>query len=305
MAWRIHLANRAIRQLNLFPTKPTTIGVWTGRYRNTFYRMDNGAPVGERRIVPHSPQDRYGQGWWDFLESLKTSDDSCYISEVHLPDISIYRMWDGKVAYYRLDPLRELVAMKNGEEFTLELQDAEMMLSAGFDPRYGTLAVMDENARLHVFRHEHAIGHFDVGLSFWSEGRPSIAVSSDHIFLTDGQQLVVTDLRGQVTQKQLLHYEVQAIACSPNGDYLVTSDLEAGLIRLYDGNSLMMTHQRYAIDLLAHATQLQLLEDIPAPTVATYGLAVDNQGTIAFTMSGVICVSDASHMVELPSATTA
>jgi hypothetical protein len=81
---------------------------------------------------------------------------------------------------------------------------------------------------------------------------------------------------------------------------LATSDAEAGVIRIYHGESLVPTHQKFAIDLVARATQVQLLADLPPLDTIARALTVHAKGVIAFAMSGVVCVTDVSQMDELP-----
>jgi len=76
--------------------------------------------------------------------------------------------------------------------------------------------------------------------------------------------------------------------------------METNVIRAYSGSDLTPTHQRHAIDLLADATQIQLLADLPPAQVAVSALTVTSKGVIAFALAGVICISDMSHMTALP-----
>jgi hypothetical protein len=99
-----------------------------------------------------------------------------------------------------------------------------------------------------------------------------------------------------------LGYTVRLIACSPDGQTLATCDMDIGLIRVYRGPTLHLTHQRFAIDLISEATQVQLLAELPPAFVAPGALKVDNSGRLALSMSGVVCVSDLSYMDEVPDA---
>ena len=118
--------------------------------------------------------------------------------------------------------------------------------------------------------------------------------------LARGNQLILTDSSGKVRKSQPTHYIVARIACSPNGGMLATSDAESGVIRVYHGDSLLPTHQKFAIDLVADATQIQLLADLPPLDTIARALTVHAKGILAFAMSGVVCVTDVSRMDELP-----
>ena len=80
----------------------------------------------------------------------------------------------------------------------------------------------------------------------------------------------------------------------------MTSDGEAGVLRVYKANDLSLTHQRFAIDLVAEATQVQLLADLPPLDTGISGLTLDDSGNVAFVMAGVVCASDLTYMDEVP-----
>jgi hypothetical protein len=92
------------------------------------------------------------------------------------------------------------------------------------------------------------------------------------------------------------------MACSPDGARVVTSDTEAGLIRVYNGHDLKQTHQRFAVDLIADAQQVQLLANLPPITATVSALVAGDNGVIGFAMSGVICMTDVSYLTALPQA---
>ncbi|WP_347259140.1 hypothetical protein, partial [Methylocaldum sp.] len=52
--------------------------------------------------------------------------------------------------------------------------------------------------------------------------------------------------------------------------------------------------QRFAIELVAEAFQVQLLADMPPVQAALSALALADDGLLAFAMSGVICLTDIS-----------
>jgi hypothetical protein len=101
---------------------------------------------------------------------------------------------------------------------------------------------------------------------------------------------VICDNTGKVLARTETHYMIGRLACSPAGDTLATSDLETGVIRIYDGQLKLMV-QRFAIDLLADARQLQLLADLPPVFVAINALTMGSGGLVAFSMSGILCVT--------------
>jgi hypothetical protein len=59
-------------------------------------------------------------------------------------------------------------------------------------------------------------------------------------------------------------------------------------------------YQRHAEDLMAKATQVQLLADPPPQMVALSSLAINTKGVLAFALAGVVCVTDTEQMNMLP-----
>jgi hypothetical protein len=76
--------------------------------------------------------------------------------------------------------------------------------------------------------------------------------------------------------------------------------MESGVIRVYDGTTFTLCYQRFAIDLVANATQVQLMANLPSISAAATALTINNAGIIAFSMSGVACVTGLAHMSALP-----
>ncbi len=111
---------------------------------------------------------------------------------------------------------------------------------------------------------------------------------------------MAVNANGTVQKTLETHYYVARMAISPSGGMVVTSDIESGVLRVYKGESLILTHQRFAIDLVAAATQLQLLADLPPIGTAISALTAYTRGTLAFAMSGVVCVTDVQDLDEVP-----
>jgi hypothetical protein len=155
---------------------------------------------------------------------------------------------------------------------------------------------------LHLYQQNVRIGAFDIGLQLQNDLQPNLAIArgSAALYTSDGQQLVMTDVNGEVLMRIDPHHLLGEIACSPDGRWVATSDLETGVIRVYDGATLLPLYQRFAIDLLANATQLQLLADMPPAQVAASALTIGDDGALAFALSGVICVTEVEALDRLP-----
>lgn len=301
MSWRIHLANQAIIQLDILAGREPALAAWTRRDRVSFYHLENGLPLGEHHIGPSPDGPRSGELWQNYLAALHGPGEKYFLPLVHTARGTVYSTDDGRMRLYHTGDA-DLYLETDGQEVQLDADGAERFVALDLDRALGLVAALDESGRLHIYQQNLRIGAFEIGLDMQPDLRPVVTVprGGGAIYASDGRCIVATDLTGRVCARLETHYYVGQMACSPGGGMLVTSDLEIGVLRVYNSEGLMPTHQRFAIDLLAGATQLQLLADIPPVNVAVSALSAHNRGTIAFAIAGVICVTDVSRMVELP-----
>lgn len=304
MAWRIHLANQAIQQLHMMQGRTPALIAWTRRDRAMFYAIETGALLGEKTIPP-LPEDAAPESdaMKAYVGELYTYDERSYLPFVRLHGFDLYATSDGKKRLYHLTNEGELHLEKSGERTPLEVDDVERFISIDVDAELGTIAALDEQSRLHLYHDDAYVDVFDLGLEPHDDLQSRLVVSrnGEKIFATDGRRIVQTDLDGHVVQMHdELHYLVGQMACSPNGGALLVSEIETGVIRLYRSDELTPTHQRFGIDLVADANQVQLMADMPPPSTAVTSIVAHDDGVFAFTMLGVICASDIMKMTELP-----
>lgn len=300
MSWRVHLTNQAIRSLDILGGKPPLLAAWIHRDRVAFFDLETGAPVEERVLKPVRAGERQSDRWHEFVASL-AAPNLVYLPAVRTPQATIYATHDGQMRLYHVGAC-DLFLEIEGKEIRLEANGVNDFLAVGLDCVLGLIAALDDRGKIHIFQQHIPVGKFDVGLSVQPELPPGLVISHGGaaIFVSDGQQIVLTDSSGRARHRLDAHYFIGRIACSPNGKLLVTSDLETGVLRIYNGSDLTPTHQRHAYDLLTDATQLQLLADLPPADMAVTALAAANDGVLAFAMSGVICVTNAEQMDTLP-----
>lgn len=300
MAWRIHLTNQAIPALDILPGKSPLLAVWTQRDRVAYFDLETGASLGEQTHLLGSVDNRQHPRWGEFMTGL-VAPNQAVLPVVNTPLGMVYLTGDGRM---RVTQVRaaELFLEIDGKELQLDAGEAEAFLAVGLDRFLGLVAALDEAGKLHVYQQHIPVGVFDFGLTADENYEPNIAVAfgGGALFVTDGRRIVLTDSSGKSRKQLDVHYFIRRIACSPNGRYLATSDAETGVLRVYAGADLTITHQRHAIDLVLAATQVQLLADIPPMGTALGPLAVDNQGHVTFAMSGVVCLTDLAQMDELP-----
>lgn len=301
MTWRIHLSNQAIQTLQILPSKPPLLAVWLRPERVQYYDFNKGRLLAEKSIgtPPNAP--RSSEAWQDYVGSLTGADTSFYLPSVRLNGLDLYATDDGKLRVYRQAD-EQLFIEIDGEESPLKLVGAERFVVMDLDRALGTIVGLDEQGKLHIYQQHIRIGTFDLGLKLESDLRPQVAIArgGGNIYASDGQTLVALDASGTILKKQMMHYFIARLACSPSGNMVISSDIEAGVMRVYRGDNLALSHQRFAIDLVAAANQVQLLADLPALGSAVNSLAAYSKGMFAFSMSGLLCISNVEDMDEVP-----
>lgn len=292
MAWRLHLTNQAIQRLDILNKR---LAVWTKRDRITYYDLKNGVLLEEQTIEPARSEDRTSDIWQTFISELKTPDGH-YLPTLTLNRFILHLSEDGGLRLYQSEGLK---LENEGQEYTLDVPN---VAAVALDRFLGLIAVIDGESQLNIFQQQIKVGTFDLPFQQTEYLRPMVTVShgGTSIFVSDGQQIALMDSSGTVKRKLNTYYDIRQMACSPDGKYLVTSDMDSGVIRVYNGEDLTPTHQRFAIDLVAEATQVQLMADMPPIFVALSALTIDNDANIAFSMSGVVCVTELSSFDELP-----
>lgn len=301
MTWRIHLTNQAIQRLHILAGRSVILAVWTRQNRVHHYDMENGTLLAEHAIPPVPNKPRSSDAWQEFAGQLTGPDIAYYLPFVRTRNTDIHVTDDGKLRLYHLGDDR-LFMETDGAEEEIRLVGGKRLLTLALDRALGMLAGLDENLQLHIYQQNIRVGTFDIGLIADSDLRPTVVVSrgGGNIVATDGRRLVVVDPSGTVLRKQELHYYVGRMSASPNGSMIVTSDMESGVIRAYKSDKLTLTHQRFAIDLVMAANQVQLLADLPPIGTAVSALVAHARGEFAFAMSGVVCMSSVEHMDEVP-----
>ena len=301
MNWRIHLTNQAIRELHSLSGKPNLLAVWIQGNRVEFYDMETGALHGQRQIGLPPDEDYLSDAWQLYLSSLVDIKERAYLPIVSTARATIYTSDDGKLHLFR-EPYNSLKLMTDGKLFQLDTSHAESFLSLDIDRALGIVAALDTGGRLSIYQQEIFIGDFDIGLTVDELRGATVIISNGGgtIFATDGKQIIMTDISGEILHRLVVHYNIRQIACSSGGGMVVTSDNEAGLIRVYSGSDLIPTHQRFAVDLIAEAQQVQLMADLPPLSVAISALTAGNRGAIGFAMSGVICMTNVNQLTKLP-----
>jgi hypothetical protein len=283
MTWRIHLTNQAIQHLYIMPGKPPVLAVWVRKRHVYFYDLPHGTRLDERTLPRPPRAPRSSEAWQAYLDTLKPPDETHYLPHVPLGSMDIYSTDDGKLRLYRTSKGLHL-AIDHTED-RLPIIDARRFVALDIDRALGTIVALDETGRLHIYRQNLRIGAFDIGLNSDRMLRPAV---------------VVVEGSGHVQHTLDVHYDIGRMTCSPGGGMVLTADRQSGVLRAYQGDSLILTHQKFAIDLVADATQKQLMADLPPMGTAISAMTAYSRGRLVFAMSGVVCATDVTRMDEVP-----
>lgn len=300
MGWRLHLTNQAIQSLDILDGDISVLCAWSRRDRVSFYDLTTGAVLGEKTLTPPEVETRQDDAWQAFVGEFVAPNDA-YFPLVRTEKVDIYTTDDGRMHLY-YDRNANLFLESDGKEVQLELKNVDTIRAMALDRFLGLSVALDAQGLLHIFQQHIRVGTFDLKLNLGNNTRLAVAISrgGGAIYVCDGQAITLTDTSGQVRKRMDAHYFIGDMACSPDGKYLITNDIDTGVLRVYRGSDLSLLYQRFAIDLLADATQVQLIADLPPWQVALSALTISNTGVIAFAMSGVICVSGIQSMDNLP-----
>lgn len=300
--WRLHLSNRTLHHLDILnPVKgaessATLIGAWVRRDRAAYFDLYTGATAGELSFE-HPPRvDRTSLEWQNFVNTLHAPNGATH-TLYRMPRAVLRLTDDRKWRLYRSSATDLFLQHGNGggtggAETKLEVHKARVFLTVKLDNTVGMIAALDESGNLHIYQQQIWQGVYPTPLSINEDSLPDLVISNrgERIFLTDRRVIVAMTGDGQVSGLVANGDTIGRLACSPNGQYVITNDLDSGVLRIFDGGTLKQTHQRYTVDLLAEAHQLQLIADAPPMTAALSTLTINNEGIVAFAVAGVMCV---------------
>ncbi|MBC8099060.1 MAG: hypothetical protein H7Y11_06430, partial [Armatimonadetes bacterium] len=253
MAWRLHLTNRTIQQLDLLPGAPALLAAWSRRNRVTYYDLKTGVLVSETVLSAPEVDDRNSLTWQVFVNGLKAPNGRA-LPMVTTDHETIYLTDDANIRVYRGAQTDLFWQAPHGsDEIKLDVRAATAFRAVALDPLGDVLTALDSKGKLHVYRKTKRLGAYDLGLKLKDDIRPNLAImrGGERVFIADNAQIALANQAGKLIQRVTTYYNIGRMACSPNGQYLAVSDLESGVVRVYDGATLKQTHQRFAIDLLA------------------------------------------------------
>lgn len=300
MAWRLQLSERAIRRLDILTGKPSLLAAWVQPDRVIYLDLQTGARVGDRVLDEPQTDDRQDDRWKAYRKTL-TAPNNMHLPFVRGRKTTIYTTSDGRMLLYRVGD-NQLFLQTNGKETLLELAGDAAIADVELDRTLGLLAVLDRSGKLHIYQQHVRVGVFESGLTVRDDIQPELAISygGAFIFATDGEQIALFEPSGKVRHRLTPGYTLGVMACSPDGRLLVTSDMEAGVVRIYNGADLTATHQRFVVDLLADAKRAAHGMGTGPITTTVGALSLNNKGVLAFAASGMVCVTNLARLKSVP-----
>lgn len=296
--WRLHLSSRTLYHLDILnpvngaESASMLVGAWIRRDRVAYFDLKTGAAAGETSFEHPPTVDRTSLEWRNFVTTLHAPNGATH-TLYRMPRAVLRLTDDRKWRLYRAGAA-DLYLQNggNGAEKKLDTRNVKGFLAVKLDSTSGVIAALDEAGKLHIYQQDAWQDVYPTPLSTGTDSLPDLVIANngDRIFLTDRHSLAAMTSDGRVIRLVANGDTIGRVACSSNGQYVVSSDLDSGVLRIFDGRTLKQTHQRYAMDLLAEAHQLQLIADTPPLTAALSALTISDEGMVAFAVAGVMCV---------------
>ncbi|MBN1201157.1 MAG: hypothetical protein JXJ20_04810 [Anaerolineae bacterium] len=298
MGWRLHLSDQPIQAVQLLGGDPRQIAVWPSAHEVCFYAESNGALYTCLRVSPPIASSFNSETWRAFVETLRAP-NGVYLPVVDTGSLVIHTSKDGRLRLYQGYDGRLTLDM-DGHQTRLEHRTDTPLAAVALDRELGTIGALGTDGVLHIYQQHMAIGAYPVA----EDGDLTAPVLllpdvADQIVVADAARIQALDLNGQLQHTLPASSTVGAVACSPDGSWIIAADRDTGMIRLYDAQ-LTLLRQRAARDLLAEAEPVQLFAALPAPGMAPGALDVADDGTLLFSLGGMLCLTHVNELTKLP-----
>ncbi len=300
MAWRLHFADRVVHAIHLLPGDPGLVAIFSGPQTVHFFDKLTGAAHGAMQYTPLSVSDEPGSpAWREFIAHLRAP------GGVVFPDIDagigiVHSSHDGHVHLVHLRNGRLMLDIEGRVAPLGHPEDGATFVAAALDRELGTVAALDDRSSLHFFQQYISMGQY--ALSHDSEGEPRLVLlpdAADRVWVIEARHVQVIDLAGRPLARAAAPESSGQAACSPDGQFLVL--VEAGLERItvFD-DDLVPLRRANMLDLLENAMPVQLLEQAGWVADSDVLIATDEQGFVAFSWGGWLCVTTLDEFAPLP-----
>lgn len=298
MPWRIHLANRPLHRIDLLSSpRSRLLAAWSQPDRVSYYELESGAKLRDQKLTTDWQSLRSSEDWQAASEEW-VAPNGVYPPVMMCDGGTIYTNRSGKIRLYH-GADGSLVMAHGSQEKMLSVDEIHALAMAR---ESGAVAVLDVESTLHLCDRDAEPDTINLDLVLGPNRRTGLAMTAegDTVFVSHSDCLLRVNTRTRSTACLNLHYRIGQFASSPDGRLLACADTDTNVIRLYDGETLTPRYQGHAVDLMAKAPQLQLIADLPPALVAVSNLALDDRGTLAFALAGVICVTGIDLLQPVP-----
>lgn len=286
MHWRLDLSGDWPYVVRLVGDDPPQLAVWLSDRDIDFFALPTGAYYGRLTAATESRPDT--NGWRSYLEQL-IAPHGAYLPVAWAGPVGVYTSYDGRLRLYHT-PGADLVLDADGQQATLAPDGQSTIVAIGFDRELGTVAAVGDDGRLHMYQQGVHVGSYAVEINPQAVVRLAVPDGGDTVLVIEENQVQAITIGGYVRLRLPELPRINAAACSPDGEILVTVDSESGMLRAYDG-ALRLVAQEPVLDVLLRAPSLQLPEDLPWPQMPPHTLDVDSAGRLALAVEGMVCVT--------------
>lgn len=295
MHWRLDLGGDWPYIVRLVEGNPLQLAVWLSDRDIDFFAVSTGAYYGRLAV---STEFRPGaDGWRVYLEQLMAP-NGAYLPVAWADQIGVYTSYDGRLRLYHVRG-HDLVLDMDGRQTTLPCDGGAPIVAAGLDRELGTVAAVSDDGRLHLYQQGVYVGSYAVEINSRPVVKLAVPDGADYVAIIEEGQIQIITIGGRIRQRLLDLPPINAAACSPSGEILVTVDQDSGMLRVYD-ETLRLVAQEAALDVLVRAPSLQLPDTAPWPELAPHTLDVDDSGKLVFAMEGMLCVTRVDEIAPVP-----
>lgn len=297
-AWRLHISNSAIANLDWVAGKPALLSVWLRDNRVGFYAQETGIHHTDLQFnLPAA--DAPAEVWSAFAASLKAP-NLTVLPHAVISGVQLWTLDDGgALMVYRGGASLSLM---RPEQVTQTLTFDVTPLALVFDVTSLTAVALDRLGSVMIGTLTGSVRTVKPGFNPDVElpVRMACAPGLARIAISDGAHLAILDSQGKTVAEQDLAYICGELALFPDGKHLLTYDGDSRVIRAYNTEDLALVGQKFTSDLLGGARKTQLIADPPPKHAAVSALACGPEGVFAFAVMGHVCAATLEHLRPRP-----
>ncbi len=290
MNWHLRLSEKPLHAVQMLDGDPPLLCAWTAQDAVWFYAQEDGIYYGGFDLSD-APDDLRSKSWRDYLEGLRAP-NGAYLPLVNLGHTVVLTSNDGRLHVYQRDN-HQLILDVDGQQTTLDREGDAALLSVGLDRELGTIGVLSDDNRLHIYQQHIYLGAYRVEQD---TGKVYVPDKSGTVVLVGKQQIQVFDTAGHIQHQ--VDASIGAAACAPDGGRLMVADQD--VLSAYNAR-LRLVRQQSVLPLLDASMPVDHEADNDSLLPPTpEALSLSNTGKMAFALGGLICCTHVNQMPALP-----